>query len=173
MLAQIVMTVIGHDRPGIVERVSTAVRSAGGNWLESRMSRLGGQFAGILRVQVAEDRLEDLLAAMAGLEGDGLSVAVKQGGVQAPVACAVVATVAVVGADRPGIVSQIAAVFADRLANVEELSSECRSAPMSGEALFEATARVCLPANCSISQLRADLELLAADLMVDVSVESD
>ena len=48
----LVMTVIGQDRPGLVESVAALVAENGGNWLESRMSRLGGHFAGILRVEV-------------------------------------------------------------------------------------------------------------------------
>ena len=47
------MTIIGRDRPGLVESVAQVVAAHGGNWLESRMSRLGGHFAGILRVHFA------------------------------------------------------------------------------------------------------------------------
>src|SRR5258708_1142979 len=50
MQLSLVMTVIGEDRPGLVDSVAGIVADHGGNWLESRMSRLGGQFAGILRV---------------------------------------------------------------------------------------------------------------------------
>ena len=60
MLANLVMTVIGADRPGLVEMVATRVADHGGNWLESRMCRLGGQFAGILRVEVPGERRDGL-----------------------------------------------------------------------------------------------------------------
>ena len=52
----LVLTVMADDRPGIVERIADAVAAAGGNWLESNMSRLGGKFAGILLVDIAEDQ---------------------------------------------------------------------------------------------------------------------
>lgn len=174
MQPPIVMSVIGPDRPGIVELVASTVKAVGGNWLESRMCHLGGQFAGILRVQAAEGREEELLSAVADLESKGLSVVVKEGGeTDKGGSCSEVATIEIVGADRPGIVNQISNAFAKRSVNVEELTTECRSAPMSGEALFEARARVCIPENCDVADLRRDLELLAADLMVDVSFESE
>lgn len=169
----IVMSVIGPDRPGLVELIASTVKAAGGNWLESRMCNLGGQFAGILRASVGEGRREELLAAVAELEAKGLSVIVKDADGGADTDCHEVAVVEIVGSDRPGIVSQISNAFAKRSVNVEELSTGCRSAPMTGEALFEAKARVCIPADCDVASLRSDLELIAADLMVDISFASD
>ena len=52
MQTTLVMTVIGADRTGLVEAVAKVVAEHGGNWLESRMCRLGGEFAGIVRVAV-------------------------------------------------------------------------------------------------------------------------
>ncbi|NCF90353.1 MAG: glycine cleavage system protein R, partial [Verrucomicrobiaceae bacterium] len=49
----VILTVIGADKPGLVERLATIVADHHGNWLESRMARLAGQFAGILQVEVA------------------------------------------------------------------------------------------------------------------------
>ncbi len=173
MESPIVMSVIGPDRPGLVELIASTVKAAGGNWLESRMCNLGGQFAGILRVRAEEGRRDELLAAVAALESKGLSVVVKDAAAEEAGSCHEVVIIEIVGNDRPGIVSQISNAFAKRSVNVEELSTECRSAPMSGEALFEAKARVCIPADCDVADLRNDLELIAADLMVDVSFGSD
>src|SRR3990167_11495407 len=51
----LVLTVIAQDQPGLVERIAQCISEHGGNWLESRMSRMAGQFAGILRVDVPLD----------------------------------------------------------------------------------------------------------------------
>ena len=48
----LVLTVFAPDKPGQVERIAQCIAEHGGNWLESRMSRMAGQFAGILRVGV-------------------------------------------------------------------------------------------------------------------------
>jgi len=55
----LVLTVIGPDRPGLVESLSQAIAQQEGNWLESRMARMAGQFAGILRVNIEEERAEE------------------------------------------------------------------------------------------------------------------
>ena len=166
----LVLTVIGADRPGLVELLASTVRKSGGNWLESRMCHLGGQFAGILRVSVAEEGKAELLEALGKLEPQGLTVASKDAGEDANgSSCREIATVEIVGNDRPGIVSEISKVFARRGVNVEELETECRSAPMAGGRLFVARARVCIPEGCDAADLRAELERIAADLMVDVS----
>ena len=75
----------------------------------------------------------------------------------------------IVGSDRPGIVREITSALARANVNVEEFSSEVVSAPMSGETLFKASARLQLPEHCDLAALKKDLEKIAADLLVDVS----
>jgi glycine cleavage system regulatory protein len=75
----------------------------------------------------------------------------------------------IVGHDRPGIVRQITHALARASVNVEEFSSECVSAPMSGETLFKAIARLQLPDGCDDAALKIELEKIADDLLVDIS----
>ena len=163
MLATLVMTVIGADRPGLVQLVAARVADHGGNWLESRMGHLGGQFAGILRVEVAVQRVDELVGALHRLEQDGLRVIVhaEGNGAGAKLAGAVV-ELKLVGQDRPGILRSVSGVFATHGVNVEELSSERVSAPMGGGTLFQAQATVLVPADVSLAALRSDLEKIAA-----------
>jgi len=178
MLATLVMTVIGADRPGLVQLVATRVADHGGNWLESRMCRLGGQFAGILRVEVPEGRRQELVNALLTLEVDGLRVIIHAGGVigEASAEAATAgprgsfATVELVGTDRPGILRSVSGVFAAHGLNVEELASERENAPMGGGVLFKARATVLIPPHVKLSAVRADLEQIAADLMVDLKL---
>src|SRR6186997_2228579 len=124
MLATLVMTVIGADRPGLVQMVASRVADRGGNWLESRMCRLGGQFAGILRVEVAKERRDELVNALRTLEVDGLRVIIHaEGGVKMDAGAkpenGALAHVAIVGLDRPGILRSVSGVFAAHGVNVE------------------------------------------------------
>lgn len=169
MHSVLVLTLIGRDRPGLVERLATLITQHHGNWLESRMSRLGGEFAGILRFTVAHDHEEALRTALLDLGTIGLAVAIRRDDAPAP-APTRLATLELLGHDRPGIVRQVATVLAAHAANVEELTTECASAPMSGEPLFKAAARVALPEGSDLSQLRTDLERVAADLVVDITL---
>lgn len=170
MLSNLVMTVIGPDRPGLVELVTAQVVEHGGNWLESRMCRLGGQFAGIVRVEVPSENSESLLKKLEALAKDGLQISATAEAARAPVARGTVATLELVGQDRPGILHQISRVLAQHRVNVEELSSDRVNAPMDGSMLFQARVAVSLPAGVSIAQLRSELEKIASDLMVDVQL---
>ncbi|MGB9341332.1 MAG: ACT domain-containing protein, partial [Polyangiales bacterium] len=78
-MESLVVTVIGKDRPGLVESVSAAVEAHGGSWVESRMSRLAGEFAGILRVTVPTAQADDLSGALEALRAEGLRVVVERG----------------------------------------------------------------------------------------------
>ena len=171
MLTNLVMTLIGADQPGLVKLVAARVADHGGNWLESRMSHLGGQFAGIVRVQVPADRADGLVRALRQLEADGLRIIVQAEPGPAPKARGALAAIEVVGLDRPGILRGISAALAAHQVNVEELASECVSAPMGGGMLFQARATVLLPEKANLAALRADLEKIAADLMVDLKLQ--
>ncbi len=169
MNLMLVMTVIGTDRPGLVDRLSTVIADHEGSWLESRMANLGGQFAGILRVRLPESQKDSLLASLEGLAADGLQVLVHGDQPQPvlPPVSGTWASLEVVGHDRPGIIREISRVLAGHEVNVEDLSTHTESAPMSADLLFRARFKVCLPESVSLEQLQQALETIAGDLMVD------
>jgi glycine cleavage system regulatory protein len=168
MQISLVMTIISPDRTGLVETIARAVADHGGNWMESRMCRLGGEFAGILRIELPAERKAALLAALQKLQANGLQIVVRdEAAATAPAGKQT--RLEIIGADRPGIVREITSALAKAGVNVEEFSSEVSSAPMSGETLFKASARLHLPAGCDLATLTRNLEKIAADLLVDVS----
>ena len=170
MKSSLVMTFLGEDRPGLVEELSTLVGEHGGNWEESRMAHLAGHFAGILRVVLPAEERDSLMAALEGLKPH-LAVQVTESPDAPPGTTLRAATIEIVGQDRPGIVSQITRAMTAHHINVDELSTECTSAPMSAEQLFKARARVRIPDTVSMETLRDELEEIAADLMIDLSVD--
>jgi glycine cleavage system regulatory protein len=161
-MADLVLTLIGPDRPGLVEAVADPIAAHGGNWLESRMAHLAGQFAGILRVEVPDDQAAALAEALRRLDTRGLHVTVQRG--PRPL------VVELVGLDRPGIVREISRVLAERGVNIEELVTDRTPAPMSAELLFRSRARVNVPDGLDAGELRGRLEKLAQDLMVQVTL---
>jgi glycine cleavage system regulatory protein len=169
MQIPLVMTIISPDRTGLVESVARAVADHGGNWLASRMCRLGGEFAGILRVEIPAEKKSALLDALQKLQTNGLQIVIRADEPGATAAAGKQTKLDIVGSDRPGIVREITRALARANVNVEEFSSEVVSAPMSGETLFKATARLQLPEPCNLAALKNDLEKIAADLLVDVS----
>lgn len=169
-MADLVLTLIGPDRPGIVEAVAEPVAAHGGNWLESRMAHLAGQFAGILRVEVPDDRAGALVEALRRLEAKGLRIAVESGPRPAAPPARRALVVDLVGLDRPGIVREISHVLAERGVNIEELVTDRSPAPMSAELLFRSRARIDVPEALDVAELRARLEKVAQDLMVQISL---
>lgn len=171
----LIVTVIADDRPGLVDSLAATIGSHGGNWLESNMSQLAGKFAGILRVSVKSEAAQALADALHALSAGtaGFKVMVERVDAAAVGANGEAAerheqTIEIVATDRPGIVSEISKTLAELAINVESFTSLCEPAPMSSEALFRARAELSMPASIRRGELRARLELLADDLMVEI-----
>ena len=170
MRASLVMAVIATDRPGLVDAISSVIAENDGNWLDSRMSRLGGQFAGILRVSVPSEQRQALVGALEDLSTHGIRVLVGEGSSgQASASKPILMTL--VGNDRSGIVREITALLSQQGVNLERLSTDVRPAPMSGDPLFNAEALLQVPATLSLETLQEALETLADDLMVELRQE--
>jgi glycine cleavage system regulatory protein len=165
------LTVSGPDQPGLVEALSQAVADHQGSWLESRMARLSGHFAGVLRVSVPEEQVGALTQALESLEPEGLRVSVVRSELEPLTSDVRKLRLEILGSDRPGIVRDISQALADRSINVDELRTEIMSAPMSGELLFLANAEILVPMDLDLELLRKDLEALAHELMVDVDLD--
>ena len=172
MRTSLVLTVIGNDRPGIVEHLVNQVAAAGANWEESRMARLAGKFAGLLRVSVDQARADHLAAQLRTPDFDGLTVVVERTAESEPPSFRTL-LLDLVGNDHPGIVRDISRVLAQHHVNIEELETGLESAPMSGEVLFRARAHLRVPTSVDVNLLRQRLEELAGELMVDIVFDHD
>ncbi|RPJ34061.1 MAG: hypothetical protein EHM17_08040 [Verrucomicrobiaceae bacterium] len=169
MQSYLIMTVLGSDRPGLVRSLADTVAKHGGNWLESRMARLAGQFAGIVRIECPAAAVDELLRELQSPGVPGLTVqAVREIAGDAPARRTL--AVEVVGNDRPGIVRELTAAIAGAGGNVEELTTGLESAPMSGHPMFRAKGVVSIPENAEPSALTAAIESLGGDLTVDITV---
>ena len=172
MRDMLVLTIVGADRTGLVDSLAREIAAVGGNWEESRLARLAGQFAGVVLVTVDTDRTEQLVAALRALDATGLQVSVRPTTAPAvPSPPSPRVWLEVTGNDRPGIIRDISRILAERNINVEELESEVASAPMSGNRMFTARIRLLAPSATQLTNLRARLEGLTGELMVDLSAE--
>ena len=170
-MSTLVLTMIADDRPGLVDALSGAIVAHGGSWQRSHMAQLAGKFAGIVVVDLPDDRTEALLADLAPLRGQGLlevTAEVATGGRDDPGSTRF--KLRLVGQDRPGIVHEISRVLAEQHVSIDELQTATLSAPMSAELLFEATAELVVPATASLDSVRSSLESLANELMVDLDL---
>ncbi|MFZ4720031.1 MAG: glycine cleavage system protein R [Ilumatobacteraceae bacterium] len=165
-----VLTVLGDDRPGLVDALSGVITDHGANWERSQMARLGGKFAGIVQITVARSSTTALIAALEALSGDGLLQVRIDGAGAEPHAAGARFVLSMIGTDRPGLVHSVAAALAEVGASIEELDTATFDAPMAGGRMFEATAAVVLPDGLTIGTVRDQLEALADRLMVDIDL---
>jgi glycine cleavage system regulatory protein len=173
MPTSLVLTIVGPDRPGLVNLVSDRATAHGANWLESRMANLAGQFAGIVLLQIPDAKVQSFSASLAELESQGLRVTVARGADGSGGGMRRL-HLELLGQDRPGIVRDISSALARQGVSIDELVTDCVSGSMSGEALFRAQAQLRVPVGVETRALRVVLESIANDLMVDVTLdESD
>lgn len=171
MISSLAVTVIGPDRPGLINLISTTAAAHDANWMESHLADLAGQFAGIVRLEVSTTQLESLSAALKALETTGLQVtiAVAAGGASGTTGRVVL--LELLGQDHPGIVRDISQVLADCSVSIMELETETFSGSMSGENMFKAQARLRVPLALSTATLDENLQSISAGLMVDLVLE--
>lgn len=173
MPSKIVMTFIGADRPGLLEVLSRLVSDHQGNWLESRMLRLAGKFAGVAELSLPSSEVDTFLKAAAGLNASGLQAVTEVCAEENEAPQGSRMKLAVVGHDRPGIVREFSSALASSHINVIELESAITSAPMTGGPLFTATASICLPEALDIDALCDELEAIANELTVEYTLEEE
>lgn len=169
MQTSIIVSVIGPDRPGLIEELSAVIVAASGNWEGSRMLRLSGQFSGMVQVVIEEDALPGLSEALRVLDESGLHTRVHRAGKVEPANdTGQYYALEVVGQDRQGIVSAISHTLAGLGVNVIELATDCSGAPWSGERLFKTNAKLICPPELDGDKLREAVEAIALDLMVEL-----
>ena len=165
----VVFTIIGDDRPGVVEQIATTVNQHDANWLGSRMSQLGGKFAGMIEASGAQAQLAELSRALEQLEG--LTVVVQPAGVIQPAASRTV-VVTMLGLDRPGIVREVSMALRTAGLNVLDLSTDISQAAMTGGLMFHGRA-VVDAANGDLIELAQQLDTLSQSLGVDIELQED
>ena len=153
MKVSLVITVIGPDRPGIVRMLADRGRQFDANWAESRMASLAGQFAGIVRWEVPEEKAEAMSASLRALEASDLRIVIARVERAQAQGDRRLFNLELVGQDRPGI---------------EALETEFTSGAWSGEPLFKAVALLSVPHALAIETLQSALESLANEFMVDL-----
>jgi len=163
-----VLTLIGPDRAGLVRDVAAALEQSGGNWLASRLARMGGHFAGVVEISLPDEA--GLAPTIERWRAAGLECVAHEGAHAGTAEPGFVCEIDVQGNDRPGIVSAVSRVIADCGGNVETLDTEVLSAPMAGGPIFQMRGVIRLADDeAAAAALQAALESLGPDLAVDLS----
>lgn len=170
MITSLVVTVVGPDRPGIVSLLSAKAQAFGANWAGSRMASLAGQFAGMVHLEVPPEHADALSAELLSLGSAELKIHIARSDNAAPPPGRRVVHLELVGHDRPGIVRDLSGALAQRGVSIEELHTEIVSGAMTAEHLFKVKAMLLVPKSVSNDDVRASLEALANEMMVDLEL---
>lgn len=173
MNTYLVLTIISDDKPGVIDTLAQTIATHQGNWLESRLAHLAGKFAGILRIQVAQNNVQPLQDALRDLSQQGIQVVTTEAKVstESNNTDSQLFSFSLMGSDRPGIVKEIARAFSSHQINIDELDSHCSSMPWSGEPMFIAEGLLSVPASVDIDALTEQLDAIADELGIDFELE--
>lgn len=166
-MKSIVITMVGNDKPGLIDSIAQIINSSQGSWQASSFAHMAGHFAGFAEILITEDKEADLLKSLSkhpdlkitSSEGlDSVKPSLKR------------ATVEIEGNDRCGIVSELSGVLHQFDLNILQFDSSCESAANWGNQIFKAKANVEIPEKLEVDELQEALEALSDDLMVDIKL---
>lgn len=161
----LVITVMGKDKPGLVDALAKCVYQHGGNWQGSSFAHMAGMFTGFVEAHVPQEQHDALVSALNDLDGltvQSVSVA------EATTASEQQYDVEIMGNDKPGIVRELTGILHQFNLNILTFESRCESAPNWGSLMFKAHARIAVPESFDEGALKDALELQANDLVVDI-----
>jgi glycine cleavage system transcriptional repressor len=158
------ITVVGHDRPGIIAQTAEVLSAYGMNLEDSSMTLLRGHFAMTL-ICAGDSSTSEIESALQPLIDEMLDVTVREVPVEVDKpSLGLPYLVTVHGADRLGIVARLASVIAGAGGNITDLSTR-----LVGD-LYVLIAEVDLPIEVSVEALRREISRVAAELGVDASL---
>lgn len=170
----LVVTVLGRDRPGIVRQMAERAQRHGANWASSHMSRMAGEFAGTVQLEVPPAAVAALTTALQGLETAGLKVVVatSDAASNTPAGFRRMA-LELVGEDRVGIVSQVTSLLAARAIGIASLHTEVGRHGAAAKPSFKIVAELWVPLTQDVPELRETLGQLARSMTLDIQLGED
>ncbi len=171
MTQLIVISAVGTDRTGVVQDLTRAILSCGGNIEESRMATLGAEFAVLMLVSGQWHTLSRLEKSLDKLSDDGLTVTIRKTDVHPPRDDRLPYAVDVVALDQQGIVFNLADFFAERDIEIADVATRRYAAAHTGAPMFAVQMAINIPAGTNLAHLREEFLDLCDRLNLDAILE--
>lgn len=172
MESYLVITALGGDKPGIVDKLSETVTNCSCNIIDSRMTVLGGEFAVILMVAGKWNELAKLEDALNALRDPlELTITCKRTESGETAKNLMPYSVEVISIDHPGIVYELAHFFSSRNINIQELNTTRYSAAHTGTPMFAVHMTANIPADTHVATLRDDFLDFCESQNMDATIE--
>ena len=164
-MQSLVISILGKDKPGIVDALAKCIYQHNGNWQGSSFAHMAGMFTGFVEVHVDDAQKDKLVTALDGLTDVAVQTVVTS---LSKSETLTELSVDVMGNDKPGIVQELTSILNQFNLNIVSFSSHCESAPNWGSLIFKATAVIAVPASFDQDALQDALEALSNDLVVEI-----
>lgn len=169
-VSSLVVSIVGADRQGIVSSLAERAQRFGANWAASRMTRLAGEFAGMVHLEVPRENADALATALRGLASSGLQVMVARSDGANVANTLRVVELELVGEDRLGIVSNLTKLLAGRGVSIESIHTDILRSGVSGKQTFKVEAHLLVPLSVSVDALQQEVGSLAREMMLDIAL---
>ncbi len=170
-MIELVLTIIGRDRAGVVASLADVVRFHDGNWKRSELAEIAGTFAGVVVVEVGDDRVDELLANLLILREQGLHVTAQQ--VEEPTLApdADEVRLRLTGDDRPGVVHELSMAISELGVSISRMGTVTDLPGENGGRRFEITVRLSMPAGVDLDAVLDSIGELAAGSGISLDVD--
>lgn len=168
-----ILFLVGKDRPGIVDDLSTLLFEQSANIEDSRMASMGGSFSIMTLFSCTSDQLEAIKVGLDDLRKSGFEISLHEAGdpTARPKRPELPLKIEVRAMDHPGIVQKVVHILRRYDVNIESLNTQVTRAPLSGAPIFALNLEAGIPAEKSIAKVKEELRVLAAEMNLDLSFE--
>jgi len=169
--SRLILTAVGPDRVGLVEKISHFIAQRHCNIEDSKMAVFCGEFAVILLISGTPDGLEQIAGDCRTIELEtGLTITTKTPAARAASLAFLPYKLTASCMDHPGIVYKISNVLSTHSVNIESMETKTYSAPISGTPIFQLEADLAVPTRTNINQLRERFAEIQREENIDIDL---
>lgn len=167
----LILTAVGPDRIGLVEKISEFIAQRGCNIEDSKMAVFCGEFAQILLISGPASSIHKVAQEQHELSSlTGLSIFLKSPskakltGPQLPYRLTASCM------DHPGVVHRISSVLSNLAINIESMETKTYLAPWSGTPIFRMEAIISIPAELNVTVIRSRFAEIEREENIDIDL---
>ena len=167
----LILTAVGPDQVGLVEKISAFIARHNSNIEDSKMAVFCGEFALIILISGEGGNLHKIANHYRELEIEtGLTIAIKTPTSRKPAESFLPYTLTASCMDHPGIVYQLSGILSSLGINIESMETKTYAAPVSGTPIFRLEANISIPTRININSLRERFAAIQKEENIDIEL---
>jgi glycine cleavage system transcriptional repressor len=167
----LILTAIGPDQVGLVQKISEFISRHGCNIEDSKMAVFCGEFAVIVLISGDGGKLVKIARDYREIETEsGLSISIKTPSTRKSADSFLPYKLTASCMDHPGIVYQLSAILSGMGVNIESMETKTYAAPVSGTPIFQLEADLSVPTRTNIGVLRERFAQIQKEENIDVDL---